>query len=410
MRYSTRLAFLFSLLAAPGFAGTEFATAATVVQVAGLSHVIALKSDGTVTGWGRNNYGQLGDTTGVPIRDHHYPVRPVAIPLPGKALSIGVGGSTSYAVMEDGTLLAWGGGRRGELGNGAAGMSSRLANGNAGSARPVTVAGLADVVQVAGSASTTMALLRDGSVHVWGSGEQGTLGNGIPVEYGRPPAPAPSPVRVQGLPQITQISAGSAHMLALTADGRVFAWGSNNAAELGRGTRSERGVSIPAEVQDLSGVVAIAAGKEVSSVLKSDGTVWVWGSNLHGQHGNGVLEGSIGPHGGFAARPVQVPGIAGVIAIGSDHGAGRHTMALLKDGTLRAWGNTDWGQIGAGVSGTFQLRPQTPKITGVKAFFVGGGRSFAVRNDGSFWIWGQRAYGDGALEKHLRVPTPFALN
>lgn len=230
MRRFTRLAFLFLLVAAPGIIGTGLAATATVVQVAGLSHVIALKSDGTVTGWGRNDYGQLGEATGVPVRDHHYPVQPVAIALPGKAVSIGVGNSTSYAVMEDGTLLAWGGGRRGEL------------------------------------------------------------GNGIAIKHGWASAPAPAPIRVQGLPQITQISAGSAHMLALAADGRVYSWGSNNAAELGHGGRSERGVSVPAEVQGLTGVVAIAAGKEVSSALKSDGTVWVWGSNLHGQHGNGVLE------------------------------------------------------------------------------------------------------------------------
>ena len=75
-------------------------------------------------------------------------------------------------------------------------------------------------------------------------------------------------------------------------------------------------------------------------------------------------------------------------------------MVLLKDGTLRAWGNSDWGQIGASVSGTFQPRPQTPKIAGVKAFFLGGNHSFAIRNDGSLWIWGSEAQGEGLLAKN----------
>jgi len=64
---------------------------------------------------------------------------------------------------------------------------------------------------------------------------------------------------------------------------------------------------------------------------------------------------------------------------------GRHTLVLLKDGTLRGWGNTDWGQIGAGVSGTFQPKPVTPKITGVKAVFAAGNNSFAARTDNTFW-------------------------
>ena len=78
--------------------------------------------------------------------------------------------------------------------------------------------------------------------------------------------------------------------------------------------------------------------------------------------------------------PQQVRGITNVVAI-SVGLTGRHTLVLLKDEALRGWGNTDWGQLGGGVFGTFQERPFSPKLAGVKAVFAAGNNSFAVRTD-----------------------------
>jgi alpha-tubulin suppressor-like RCC1 family protein len=88
---------------------------------------------------------------------------------------------------------------------------------------------------------------------------------------------------------------------------------------------------------------------------------------------------------------------------------GRHVLVLLKDGTLRGWGNTDWGQLGAGVSGTFQLSPVTPKLAGVHAVFAIGNNSFAVKNDGSFWGWGSGGQGRWPFTANTKVPTAISL-
>jgi alpha-tubulin suppressor-like RCC1 family protein len=88
---------------------------------------------------------------------------------------------------------------------------------------------------------------------------------------------------------------------------------------------------------------------------------------------------------------------------------GRHTLALLKDGSLRGWGNTDWGQVGAGVSGTYQPKPATPRIAGVQAVFAAGNNTYAVKADGSFWGWGNGGSGEWPFVTPIKAPTAIDL-
>jgi alpha-tubulin suppressor-like RCC1 family protein len=108
----------------------------------------------------------------------------------------------------------------------------------------------------------------------------------------------------------------------------------------------------------------------------------------------------------IAPNPRRIEGITQAVEVQTGD-LGRHTVVLLKDGSLRAWGNTDWGQIGAGVSGTYQPHPQKPRITGVKSFWASGNNTFAVRNDGIFWFWGSETSGKGLLGKNQKVPVKF---
>jgi hypothetical protein len=121
----------------------------------------------------------------------------------------------------------------------------------------------------------------------------------------------------------------------------------------------------------------------------------VWGASWHGQFGDGGYTDNPGIDHGFERVPRPMPGISNATAISLGI-VGRHTLVLLKDGTLCGWGNTDRDQIGAGVSGTFQ-KPVTPKIAGVKAVFASGNSSFAVRNDNTLWIWGAGSRGEWPL-------------
>ena len=373
----------------------QTASAPQVIKIIGERHKLVLFSDGSLAGWGAFNDGQLGPVTGMSpgqLRTDGL----VRIQLPGKAIDIATDDYVSLALLDDGTVVEWGTSRGGFPGPGGSQLSPT----------PVRVPGVANAVQIAAGSSTGLALLKDGTVRAWGSRGSGMVGDGLhPRRFGESGPPALAPVQVPKVANIVRISA-SGHVLALTADGRVLSWGSNFHGALGREPRDELPLDEAGEVPGLSGVADIAAGSGIATVLKKDGTVWVWGSNWAGQFGNGDRSGTPGPNHGYQFVPQRIAGVANVAAISL---GGRHTLVLLKDGTLRGWGNTDWGQLGAGISGTFQLSPMTPRITGVKAVFAAGSNSFAVRTDGSLWMWGVGGRNEWPLPANTKLPVQVEL-
>src|SRR5262249_48072949 len=140
------------------------------------------------------------------------------------------------------------------------------------------------------------------------------------------------------LADVTAIVGDGAHSLALKADGSLWAWGANDRGQLGIGTTTDS--ALPVQVRDpsvagfLTGVCAMAAGGRQCMALKRDGSGGAWGLNLFGQLGDGTT--------GDSLLPVQVKDptgtglLAGVTAIaaGADH-----SLALKSDGSLWAWGS-----------------------------------------------------------------------
>ena len=116
--------------------------------------------------------------------------------------------------------------------------------------------------------------------------------------------------------------------MALTADGHIWAWGLATIGELGNGSLGRSNVPVP--VANLTGAVAIAAGKSQSLAVTDDGKVWAWG--LTGDN-----------H--LSAVPVQVSNLNGVVAIAAGD---EHNVALTSDGKVWAWGKNDSGQLGNG--------------------------------------------------------------
>jgi len=298
-----------------------------------------------------------------------------------------------------GDVWAWGENFDGQLGNGT----------NEDSTVPVKVIGMRDVIAVAtGYDGHSLALASDGTVWAWGRREDGAIGDGRPTTLR--PLRAIGPTQVRGLEGITQIAVARSHNLALKADGRVMSWGSNSDGELGIGTRLTGWT--PAEVTGLDRVVMVAAGsgggKGFSGAVRDDGTVWLWGTNTSAQMGNGAGPMSPDDPGGRNLLPVQLSGVAGAKSLSLGDG---HAAALLRDGTLRMWGHDGWGQIGVGTSGFYHEKPvRVPGLSNVSAVYLGGPHSFAVRADGSVWIWGADFInGQGILGKHLHVPTLLDL-
>ena len=184
--------------------------------VGGSGHALALKSDGTVWGWGRNDFGQAGAGAG------HRPAAVIA-GLTG-IVDIAAGEYYSSFLKNDGTVWSIGNNSQGRLGCG----------GNC-SGSPVQVSGLTNVIAIAAHIyqNSTVALKSDGTVWTWGAGAQGQLGNGSTADQS-------SPVQVTGLSNIVYISSGLYHAYALSNTGVIYAWGNNGASQLGDGTNTSR--------------------------------------------------------------------------------------------------------------------------------------------------------------------------
>ena len=215
--------------------------------------------------------------------------------------------------------------------------------------------------------------------------------------------PSTTPVPVSGLSGVTAVAAGAAHSLALKADGTVWAWGDDVNGELGNGITSTVPISLPVQVNGLSGVVAIAAGQGHSLALKGDGTVWAWGYGGNGALGDNSLANS--------DVPVQASNLTGVTAIAA---GGPHSLALKADGTVWAWGYGLNGELG---NDTLQssavpvpvLGPGgSGALGGVVAIAGGEVQSLAVKGDGTVWAWGYGLNGElgNDATASSRVPVP----
>ena len=330
----------------------------------------------TLSAWGRNDNGQLGNGT-APTPSN----RPVTVSGMTGVVATGGGGDLGLAVKNDGTAWAWGYNQTGQLGNGTTINSSV----------PVMVTNSTGTfAAVAGGGLYSLGLKSDGTVWGWGYNVAGSLGNGLGVN-------SSVPVQAIGVIGATAIAAGYYHSLALKNDGTVWAWGNNQVGSVGPGLSTH--VHTPVQLSGLTGILAIAAGEWHSMALKNDGTVWTWGYNLKSQLG--YASPLISP------TPSQVPGLSGVTAI-SAGGIGFHSLALKSDGTVVAWGYNSNGQLGNGTT-TDSLTPvPVSGLTNVIAIAAGARHSIALRSDRRVWTWGYNALGQLGNCSYDDSNTPVA--
>ncbi|NUT51761.1 MAG: hypothetical protein HOV94_31370, partial [Saccharothrix sp.] len=284
----------------------------------------ALRADGTVVAWGKNDTGQLGN--GWRAANGGGSVAPVAVLGLTGVTAIAAGQLTGYALREDGTVWAWGWNGTGQLGNGGSDDSSVAA----------PIPGLTDVVAIGSSWGTGYAVLADGTVRAWGVNSHGELGDG---SAGQDSA---VPVQVSGLTGVTAVAgdSGGDGVHALRGDGTVWSWGSNYYGQLGNGQLCDPyggapcSSRVPVQVSGLTGVTGIDAGRNNGYALREDGTVWAWGSSYRGVLGDGV-ECEDFSRACVSAVPVQVSALSDATQVA---GFGGGALALRADGTVVGWG------------------------------------------------------------------------
>jgi alpha-tubulin suppressor-like RCC1 family protein len=357
---------------------TPAAPAPVEAVAAGGTHTVALKSNGMVWSWGRNEKGQLGE--GTTTRR----LSPVQVNGLTGISAVAAGLNHTLALHGDGTVRSWGENRFAQLGDGT------TANG----LYPVQVAGLTGVNAIAGGRIHSIALKEDGTVWGWGGNSSGQLGaTATDICVSTLPDCSKAPLPVAGLSGVTAIAAGAFHSVALKSDGTVWFWGDNHHAQF-----DGSGLDHPAPVQvlqcstvngittcpPLTGVTAIAAGAFHTVALKSNGTVFTWGSNGGGQLGSGTSDDQ--------SNPAVVAGLTGVTAVAAGD---LSTLAINQDKTVTAWGDALFGRNidGTTVKHLVPVPVPADRLSGITQVAGGGFHAVALKEDGSVWSWGDNFTG-----------------
>lgn len=370
------------------------------VVAAGQAHTLALLPDGSLYAWGWNGFGQLG--LGSEVHHSEVPARVVTDNDDGIGdripVAISAGESHNLVLLDDGSVYAWGLNDQWQLGTGVGGngyLPRAVLTDNDGGI------GGRKVIAVAAGRRHSLAVLEDGSVYAWGQNDYGQLGNGS--TGGGTGSSGPQAVVTDNSGGIggraaVAVSASEQHSLALLADGSVYAWGSNAYWQLGVGN-SVTSSPVPMRVvTDNEGgigdrrVEAVEAGYRHALALLEDGTVYSWGDGVYGRLGNGTEFGS--------SVPIRVvtdnPGGIGGRAVTAISASWTHSLALLEDGSVYAWGYGGNGELGHG--GFSERLVPTPVGVGndggigdraAVSIAAGSYHSAAVLEDGSVYAWGQ---------------------
>lgn len=258
--------------------------------------------------------------------------------------------------------------------------------------------GACEVVSISAGGAHACALLNNGTVKCWGSNSaapmsSSILGDGTNIDKN-------IPVQVLGLDNAISVSAGASHTCSVLEDGGVMCWGYNLWGSLGDGTNEEK--NIPVQVLGLDNATSVAAGVRFTCALLEDGAVKCWGFNAAGQLGIGINTYN-------KNIPMSVIGLSDVILISAKNAA--HTCALLKDDTIKCWGDNFVGQLGIGSTEDKNIPTIVPDLTNVVSVSAGGGNTCALLNDNTVKCWGfawNGQIGDGTNMIEMK-PTPTSV-
>jgi len=361
---------------------TTFAGGTNWKQVsAGNIHTAAIKTDGTLWTWGAESYGRLGrqysTTVQVPVRldpTNKIWADTATTPFePDELYTLSAGTTHTAAIKTDGTLWTWGNGSNARLGTGTSPSTMST---------PITTfAGGTNWKQVSAGYSHTAAVKTDGTLWTWGSGVNGQLGNNVLVL-----TTLQTPVTTfAGGTNWKQVSSGHSHTAAIKTDGTLWAWGAGSSGQLGNSLLTNRSTPVTTFAGGTDWK-QVSAGIEHTAAVKTDGTLWTWGSGGSGR---------LGTNDNTPTRSTPVTTFAGGTDWKEVSAGNTHTAAVKTDGTLWTWGNASSGRLGnATTTGTIST-PVTTFAGGTdwKQVTTGDSHTAAVKTDGTLWTWGSGSSG-----------------
>lgn len=292
--------------------------------------------------------------------------------------AMAAGASQTCLLLKDGTIHCWGSNSMGSLGNGTTKSTTTT----------VKVSGITTATKVVASGNRTCALLADGTVWCWGWNLKGLLGIGTSEEVVTVPA------LIQDLPQAIDLDTASLHTCAVVVDGSVRCWGHGKDGQLGYYGVAKSSLT-PVPVKGINSATAIVTGNYHSCALLQGGAVWCWGSNV------------LSPMGNPCVVPSRVADLPKAVRLGA---SAAHTCAVLFDRTVRCWGQNFAGQLGNGTD-VSNINPSPVRgLSNVEAIELGYSHSCARLADGQMRCWGgnyvaQLGTGKEGTEHDFKVPV-----
>lgn len=337
----------------------------------GGTHTIGIKSDGTLWGWGRGDYGHLGTVNWTEPN-------PLQVGTISNIQNIYPGLINTFVIKTDGTLWGIGSNLNGSLGVNSTSTQFETF-------QQITTAN--SWLKVSPSLFFTLALKTDGTIWAWGQDDINQTGN--------PPASESQTTPIQvgtANDWIDVATSTNSTAFALKADGTIWGWGFNVGSLL-VSSSSVVGVNTPIQINGVTGFVKICAGGSHILAQKANGTLWAWGTGP----GRGVGDGS--------------PTIGSVpLQISTDtwnyFSAGTGTSFGIKtDGTLWAWGLNTNGQLGLGTETNHSVPVQIGTDTNWETVQARNyTTTMATKSDGTVWYWGTNYYGEfGNGQDYLEV-------
>jgi len=345
----------------------------------GKHHTCALKEDSTLWCWGSNESGQLG------LGVHNGTSVPEKVGGMYTWFSVNAGKYHTCAISTDGTLLCWGSNSRCQTG---------VPNNNQ-TMYPTEIPHGTTWLAVTGGNDFSCAIDANRDLYCWGNNDVFQLGEALPSIRCRP-------VRVTGQYWLASDS-GNKHSCGLTSKRRLYCWGLNQHGQIGDGTCDNRSTPTPVLGDDIW--IAYSAGDQYTCGVKADGTLWCWGK--YEKQEDGWVT-------GCNSEPMQlVDGDDWrYVALGKyDYFSFPTVCAIKADSSLWCWGTNDHGQIG---DGTMEDSTEPKKIgSGWAKVAIGVCHTCGIKKDGTLWCWGcaeDGQLGNGGVGATVPMPVRFPLD
>ena len=343
-------------------------------------HSTARKTNGTYWVFGGGGGGVLGNTTG------SNELTPILIPNSSTWIYLKSNRSASFAITSSGTLWATGANFFGSLGNGNATPTTTFQQ----------IGNQSNWKVIDGDEDFTIALKTNNTLWAWGHNNYHQLGNGNTTD-------SYTPIQISPDADWRMIeSAGNDASFALKNNGTMWGWGNNNSFILGDDNIFSY-LATPTQINTDNDWRTITCGTSHALAIKTNGTLWAWGDYGFGQTGidlNNLPAGWLGPH---VPRQIGTDNNWQSLAAGA-----KTSMGIKTDGTLWVWGVNNVNQLGDGTNINRRFVPyQIGTDTNWASINSGFQYCIALKTDGSMWAWGDNTYGQlgNGTTDNILVPT-----